>query len=64
MIIMTANGQGGLTHIDSFNKSNCSQGTESFRDQTGSRMTNTLRQADRENLRCPVNSYNYGGQRK
>ena len=40
-------------------RGNRSQGTESFRDQPGLRMTNTLRRAACENLRHPVTCYKY-----
>gem|GEM_PF-3911544 len=40
---------------------NCSQGTRAPRDQPGLRMTNTLHQSDRENLRHPASSYKYWG---
>ncbi len=42
-------------------QSKCSQDTRSFRDKTGLRMTNTLRQPNRKNLRHPVTSYIYEG---
>jgi len=47
--------------LDTFVKSNYSQGTRASRDQPGLRMTNTLHQSDRENLRHPASSYKYRG---
>ena len=40
---------------------NCSQGTRSSHNQPGSRMTNTLHQSDRENIRHPASSYKHRG---
>ncbi len=60
MVIIRSKNKSRLIE-DQLHKGNYSQGTESFRTWPGSRMTNTLRQTNQENIRHPASSYKFDG---